>query len=98
YLLHFKSAELPVDPLIDYAGTQGPTQNGLGGGAYRWKLLTSFNYTVGPFSATLQWNHLPPIADQNEVRVPGGTPDEGNPQSYDLFSLFANFAATDNLN
>jgi outer membrane receptor protein involved in Fe transport len=98
YLLHFKSAELPTDPLIDYAGTQGPTQNGLDGGAYRWKLLTSFNYAVGPFTATLQWNHLPSIEDQNQVRIPGGTTDVGNPGSYDLFSLFTTFTATDNLN
>src|SRR5690606_18745885 len=39
YLIDMKAAELPTDPLVEYAGSQGPSNNGLDGSSYRWKLL-----------------------------------------------------------
>ncbi len=48
YLISMKSAELATLPLIEYAGTTGPTQNGLDGGAFRWKLFTDLRLQLGP--------------------------------------------------
>jgi outer membrane receptor protein involved in Fe transport len=73
-------------PLIDYAGTTGGGEVGTQPGSYRWKLFTRFNYSVGPATVSLQWQHKPAIADITAVTRQGGTPITGAP-AYDLFSL-----------
>ncbi|MBO9604077.1 MAG: TonB-dependent receptor [Novosphingobium sp.] len=106
YLLHFWSAALPTDAEIDYAGTQGPTDNGVDGGNYRWRLLTNLNYSIGKVMVGLQWQHLPSIASQSSVQLaaagtPFGSPGNttlGVPVSYDLFALTAAYAVTDKIN
>ncbi len=97
YLLHFMSAELPVDPMVDYAGTQGPTANGVNGGNYRWRLFTSVNYSIGDLMLGLQWQHLPSIEDASEPLFPNGTATVGAP-AYDIFYLNGSYALTDNVN
>ncbi|WP_241772985.1 TonB-dependent receptor [Erythrobacter sp. SG61-1L] len=97
YLLHFLSAELPTDPTVDYAGTQGPTANGVNGGNYRWRLFTSVNYSIGDFMLGLQWQHLPSIEDASEPQAPNGTATIGAP-AYDIFYLNGSYALTDNVN
>ena len=79
-------------PLTDYAGTFGPTAaNAVGtqSGSYRWKLFTRLNYTYGPASIGLQWQHKPSIdavqAATNEVSNVAGAP------AYDLFNLTARY-------
>jgi len=96
YLLHFKSAGLPTNPMIDYAGTFGTVDNGLNGAAYRWKLLTNVGYKVGPASLGIEWQHLPSVEDSSEVLFPNGTPTTGAP-AYDLFGLNASYDVTDNV-
>ncbi len=106
YLITYKSAPLPQEAgaagnLVEYAGTLGPAgsngvgENGLNPGAFRWKMLTSFGYSLGPATVGLQWQHLP---SAKSVNYPSNnaTPFIGAP-SYDLFNLNMSYALTDNL-
>ncbi|WP_241233684.1 TonB-dependent receptor domain-containing protein [Altericroceibacterium xinjiangense] len=75
-------------PLTDYVGTLGPTgANAVGtqSGSYRWKLFTRINYTLGPATIGLQWQHKPAIdsvsAATDETNNVAGAP------AYDLFNL-----------
>ncbi|OJW57077.1 MAG: hypothetical protein BGO57_03190 [Sphingomonadales bacterium 63-6] len=77
-------------PLIDYAGTTGGGEVGTQAGSYRWKLFTRFNYSVGPATVSLQWQHKPAIAHVTAVTRQGGTPITGAP-AYDLFSLSGSY-------
>jgi len=92
YLISLKSVELSALPLVDYAGTTGPTQNGLDGGAFRWKLFTTFGYSVGPVNVGLQWRHLPGVRTETAAIVPT-TPIVGA-GAYDLFNLNASAKVT----
>lgn len=94
YLISLKSKELPNDPLVEYAGTLGPTQNELNAGSFEWKMFNTFGYSVGKWSAALQWQHLPSIKSvtyaTNHATTIAGAP------SYDLFNLSGSFAFTEN--
>ncbi|HZV19894.1 MAG TPA: TonB-dependent receptor [Sphingobium sp.] len=85
YVLSMKSVELAALPLVEYVGTVGPTQNGLDGGAFRWKLFTTFGYSVGPVNLALQWRHLPSVRVEQAAISPN-TPLRGA-GAYDLFNL-----------
>ena len=85
-------------PLTDYAGTLGPPASssvGTQSGSYRWKLFTRLNYTVGPASVGLQWQHKPSIksveAATNETTTVAGAP------AYDLFNLTARYELMDSI-
>jgi outer membrane receptor protein involved in Fe transport len=93
YLIEMKAAELPSDPMREYAGTQGPTIDGLDGSSYRWKLFTTLGYTYKGAYLGLQWRHLPSIRSNVSVLAPTTTVT-GVPESYDLFSLQASYAVT----
>lgn len=92
YVLSMKSVELSALPLVEYVGTVGPTQNGLDGGAFRWKLFSTFGYSVGPVSLSLQWRHLPGVRVEQAATRPN-TPIAGA-GAYDLFNLSAHVKAT----
>ena len=92
YLVSMKSAELSTLPLVEYAGTTGPTQNGLDGGAFRWKLFTTFTYAWGPATISLQWRHLPSVKTETSATVPT-TGLVGAP-AYDLFNLNGSVSVT----
>ena len=82
-------------PLTDYAGTLGGGEVGTQSGSYRWKLFTRFNYTVGPATVGLQWQHKPSIksaaAATNETTNVAGAP------AYDLFNLNFRYELLDNV-
>ena len=101
YVLTLKSAPLPASAgpagaLVEYAGTLGPAgsnavaENGLNPGSFRWKMLNTFGYSVGPADVALQWQHLP---SAKSIAYPfnNDTPFVGSP-SYDLFNLSGSFA------
>src|SRR5690606_20049486 len=48
-LIDLESAELPTEPLTDFAGTFGPSQNGLNGSAYDYRALSTFTYIFDRF-------------------------------------------------
>jgi outer membrane receptor protein involved in Fe transport len=94
YLLEMKSAELPTLPLIDYVGSLGPTNNGLNGGSFEWKLFTSLGYTWNGHSIGIQWQHLPSVTTEAEAVTPGLYQDI---DSYDNFNLNGTYSITENL-
>ncbi|MEO0063029.1 MAG: hypothetical protein RLZZ08_1589, partial [Pseudomonadota bacterium] len=95
YLLSLKSSELPNNPLVEYAGTFGPNGNGLNRGSYRWRMLNTFTYGVGPATVSLMWRHLPSIKSVTAATNPATTATGA--KSYDMFSLSGTFEATKNV-
>ena len=106
YLITLKSAPLPAEAgpagdLVEYAGTLGPAgsngvgENGLNPGSFRWKMLNTFSYAVGPANVSLQWQHLP-AAKSISYPFDNATPFAGSP-AYDLFNLSGNYTVTDNV-
>jgi outer membrane receptor protein involved in Fe transport len=73
-------------PFREYAGTLLAPDSGLSGnGNYRWKVFTTFSYSLDGYNVGLQWQHLPAIAS--------GTTNSGIP-AYDLFALNASARIT----
>lgn len=97
YLIAMKAAELPTDAMLDYAGSQGPNSNGLNGGSYRYKVLTTLGYRLGGAYLALQWRHLPSIRSQTQITVPTTTV-QGVTSSYNLFNLQGSYALTNAVN
>jgi outer membrane receptor protein involved in Fe transport len=85
YLMDFKSADLPTNPLVEYAGTFGTTENGLTAGAFEYKVFTTLGYRLGGTSLALQWQHLPSVDSTDSALIPTSQV-EGAP-SYNLFNL-----------
>jgi outer membrane receptor protein involved in Fe transport len=96
YLLDFKSADLPTNPMLEYAGTFGTTENGLNEGAFEYRVLGTIGYNVEGYSLALQWQHLPSV-DASESALFPDTPITGAP-SYNLFNLNATAQLTDAVN
>jgi len=94
YLDKLESSTLPVLPLIDYAGTLGPTngENGLNAGAYRWRSFSTVTYAHGPVTFGVEWQHAPKTKSITAATNPDTT-IKGSP-AYDLFGLRATFAVT----
>ena len=92
YYLHYKSTELANNPLADYVGTLGTAQNGLNPGAYRYRTLTTFGYSVGPANISLQWQHLPSVEQEGAALAPSPF---SKYRAYDLFNLSASVKVTD---
>jgi outer membrane receptor protein involved in Fe transport len=92
YLLHMKSAALPVTPLVEYAGTLGGTENGLNGSFYRWKMFNTVGYGIASVNVTLQWQHLPKVKSAT-YPLNNATTISGAP-AYDLFNLVGTYALT----
>jgi iron complex outermembrane recepter protein len=90
YLNKLQSAELASDPLVEYAGTLGPNQNGLDPGAFRWRMFNTFGYQIGRWSASLQWQHLPSIKAAEAAGV--ASTSVVGADSYDVFALGATYS------
>jgi outer membrane receptor protein involved in Fe transport len=101
YYLHYKSANLPGVPLVDYAGTLGPNQNALNPGAFRYRTLMTVGYGIGPARLSLQWQHLPSVEQAGYATfVPSATVPEYNftaYPAYDLFNLNGSFEVTEDV-
>ncbi len=95
YLLYTKASELSSIPVVDYAGTLGPTVDGLNGGSYRYRVFTTVGYSIGGNSLSLQWQHLPHVLTETSATIP--TTTIGGYPSYDLFNLLGTVAATKDL-
>jgi outer membrane receptor protein involved in Fe transport len=91
YLIDMKSSELASLPLVDYVGTLGPSQNGLNGGSYEYRLFTTLGYSLDGNSLALQWRYLPSV-DIEGAAFPGNT-FTGFP-SYSLFNLLGSASVT----
>jgi outer membrane receptor protein involved in Fe transport len=95
YLDSLKSSELATDPLVEFAGSLGPTQNELNAGSFEWKMLTTFGYAIDRWNVSAQWQHLPSIKSATYPNNPNTT-IMGAP-SYDLIALSGSFAVTEDL-
>lgn len=93
YLITFKTSpfysgvpEGSRQPFTEYADSLLTPDAGVSSyGQYRWKLFSTFTYSLPGFSVGLQWQHLP--------HINSGTTNTGLP-SYDVFSLNTSFALT----
>lgn len=94
YYLKYKSRELASNPFVDYVGTLGTAQNQLNPGAFRYRVLTTLGYGIGPARVSLQWQHLPGV--EQEAAAVNPTTFSGYP-SYDLFNLNASYDLTDDI-
>ena len=93
YLLEFKSSDLPTNPMVDYAGTFGTSENGLSTGAYEYRVLTNLNYSIGGASIGLQWQHLPSVKDASTALLPNSTIQGAD--AYNLFHLNTSYQLND---
>ncbi|BBC72125.1 conserved hypothetical protein [Altererythrobacter sp. B11] len=80
-------------PLVDYAGTLGGGEVGTNAGSYRWKLFTRLNYSVGPATVGLQWQHKPSVK-ASQAATDTNNNVAGAP-AYDLFNLTASYELMD---
>ncbi len=95
YLLNFRTTtDDGIIPLVDYAGTLGGGQVGTNAGAYRWKLFSTFTYSAGPVTATLQWQHKP--SARSAISVTDTNSRTTGAPAYDLFNLNGSVAVTRN--
>lgn len=94
YYLKYKSTELAANPLVDYVGTLGTSQNGLNPGAYEYRVLTTFGYNWGPARIALQWQHLPSVEQERSAIAP--TPVSGY-SAYNLFNLNMSYQLTEDI-
>jgi outer membrane receptor protein involved in Fe transport len=95
YLLDFKAAELPTDPMVDYVGTQGTGIAGMNSDPYEYRIFANVNYSIDGFRLGLEWQHWPSV-DNPGVAQFGASTTTGAP-AYDLFALNGSYAATDNV-
>ncbi len=94
-LFELKSSELPTNPLIDYAGTLGPANNGLNRGSYDWQMLNTFAYSMDAYTLSLQWLHQPGV---DSVQAAGGAATTAlGVGAYDTFNLSGSVAIMENL-
>jgi len=95
YLIKLKTADFPTNPLVDFAGTLGTTQNGLNnGGGYRWKFFNTYGYALDNFRFAIQWQHLPATKASAYATNPNTT-TYGAP-AYDLFNFNGSVTITEN--
>ena len=56
-----KASEQNFDVEIDWKGSLGPTLAGTNAGAYEYRTITNFTYTLENKSVSLRWRHLPAV-------------------------------------
>ena len=95
YLVSMKSSELASDQMVEYAGSLGPSQNGLNAGQFRWKMFNTVGYNTGAWTASLQWQHLPEIKSAEEALY--GLSNIKGASAYDMFSLSGSYALSKDL-
>ena len=94
-LFDMKSAELAVDPLVDFAGTFGPTENGLNGSAYDYRALSTVTYTFDRLDIGLRWQHLPSIDAEIAATNPNTTITGAS--AYNVFDVLGRYQIADNI-
>jgi hypothetical protein len=79
----YAESPFPGAPFVDFTGT---TENS----SYDWQTFTTVNYSQGPWSVGLRWQHLPSID-----RAPSQSVDIYGVMPHNQFDLFSNFAIGD---
>jgi iron complex outermembrane recepter protein len=70
---------------INYTGT-------VTNDSYRYKVLSTFGYTVGPASVGFRWQHLPGVAAD-----PSSASDVAGANHYNLVDFFTRYSINDNI-
>jgi outer membrane receptor protein involved in Fe transport len=84
FLDTYSESPFPGAPFIDYTGT---TENS----SFDWQAFTTVNYSQGPWSLGLRWQHVPEID-----RTPSQSADIFGVKTHDQFDLFSNWSFGDN--
>jgi iron complex outermembrane recepter protein len=56
-----KASPLPIDVPIEWKGSLGPDLIGTNGGAYDYRLISNFSYTLDKLRVNLGWRYLPKV-------------------------------------
>ncbi|HEY4030071.1 MAG TPA: TonB-dependent receptor [Caulobacteraceae bacterium] len=88
FLGNYDTISGPGQAVQRWYGTLGPTLTGTNGGAYRYKLNTTFGYSIGPATFNLNWRHLPQVNAATAV-APGNSTLPTS--AYDIFDLTTNW-------
>jgi outer membrane receptor protein involved in Fe transport len=83
FLDNYSISPFPGAPFADFTGT---TENS----SFDWQSFTTVNYSQGPWSLGLRWQHLPGID-----RTPSQSADIRNVESHNQFDLFSNWTIGD---
>jgi outer membrane receptor protein involved in Fe transport len=93
FLGNFDTTAGPGQPTIKWYGTEGPT--GLAGiqqgGAYPYRLNTTFGYTVGPANINLNWRYFPAVNAPGDATSPA-TNLTYQAKAYSVFDLTGFFS------
>jgi len=96
-LLDFETQASPTDKVVDWKGTLGPSSTtSLNGGAYDYRIFTTFNYSLDDLAFSLRWRSLPDAADEATAINPGQqVPNLGAQDSYNIFDFSASWALSE---
>lgn len=102
YNLHSKIRAFDGQPMIDYNGTTGTGALGVStGSSFKYRVMGSLGYSIGPANASFQWQHIPATEDGDEARylnglAPAGTDNSGLP-AYNLFHFNSSYQVNETL-
>ena len=90
YLNYFDTQSQPGAPFQHWAGTLGPSLTGTNFGMYKFKTNTTFSYSVGPASVSLNWRWLPHVhsLNYNPACVVGCYLDTKSNHQFDLSATY----------
>jgi outer membrane receptor protein involved in Fe transport len=96
-LLDFDTRSSPAANVVSWKGSLGPgPETGLNGGAYDYRLFTTFNYSLNDFAVSLRWRHLPEAVSLAEASNPNvAVPQHGAEDAYNVFDLSGSWAFND---
>jgi outer membrane receptor protein involved in Fe transport len=85
FLGNYDTIANPGAPVSRWYNTLGPTLQGTNPGAFRYRINTTFGYSIGPANISVNWRHLPQV----NPAVPNGTPNVHTlpTSSYDQYDL-----------
>jgi hypothetical protein len=83
FLDNYSVSPFPGAPFNEFTGT---TENS----SFDWQTFTTINYSQGPWSLGLRWQHLPEID-----RTPSQSEDIRGVESHNQFDLFSNWTLGD---
>ena len=89
----------PTSPVVDWKGSLGPgPETGLNGGAYDYRLFTTFNYALNDWSLNLRWRLLPKADAMAQASNPSITvPQHGAEEVYNVFDLAGTYNYSDSV-
>jgi outer membrane receptor protein involved in Fe transport len=97
-LLQLETQATPTAPVIDWVGSLGPSAGtSLNRGAFRYRLFTTLNYGVGPFTANLRWRHLPTARSELQATSTVPVTVMGAESNYDVFDFSGAWTLNDTL-